>query len=257
MKVIYCAYGKANYATQLAQSLRSLHQYHPDARVEVYTTADYALALKHLPVKIVVLDGEAAASDWHDPFMKLRAVDHAAQQAEPFLYLDNDTYIAGSLAGAWALLERVDCMGVLSPLHDQRGALGLGAAVGVLRPDPLVVPEWNGGVLFFSGRPAAAGVARRWLEVQQMRIPGGGDQWPLSIALWDSGARLHVLPPNFNCRLPACPTVYGPVHILHADHPNLAGVAGLINADDGLRRIIPKGDGYATEAVPVAGRLPF
>ncbi len=78
-----------------------------------------------------------------------------------------------------------------------------------------------------------------------MGIPGGGDQWPLAQALWDSGARLHALPGTFNCRLPATPIVYGAVRVLHADHPQLSEIAQVLNEQTGLRQVVVKGEGYA------------
>jgi hypothetical protein len=255
MKVIYCAYGRAKYAAQLEQSVRSLRLHHPDAQITMYTTAAFAGLLAGLPVQVVVLDTTAQASDWHDPFMKLRAIHAAACVGQAFLYLDNDTYVAGSLSDAWQLLDRFDCMGVHSPIPDQRGFLSLPPAHNT--PNPAIFPEWNGGVLFFSGRPAAQAIAADWLNILEQRIPGGGDQWPLGRALWQSGARLHVLPNTYNCRLPACPLVYGAVKILHDDHPELAGVAQVVNADPGYRQIIRHGDAYALSPDPSQGRRCF
>jgi len=257
MKVIYCAYGAPKYADQLAQSVRSVLAQHPDARIEVHTTPDFIPLLATLPVSIIVGDGTARSSDWHDPLMKLRAICRAAEAAEPFVYLDNDTYVAGSLSGAWDLLGRFDCLGVQSPIHDQRGFLNLEKAPGLTRPEPQVFPEWNGGVLFFAGTEAAGRVAQHWLQVQERGIPGGGDQWPLAEALWSSGARLHSLPTNFNCRLPACPVVYGPLTILHADHPDLEQVACVLNTNHGLRQIEQDGDGYAVRLNPQNGQRCF
>lgn len=245
MKVVYCAYGAAKFADQLAQSVRSLKAWHPEARIVVWSSADFTQNLWNLPVEVVVSPVAERPSDWHDPLMKLRAIADQAAQAEPFLYLDTDTFVAGPLDEAWKLLSDYDCLGVHSPIPDQRGFLGLPPAPGLTRPDPAVFPEWNGGVLFFSGREGAQRIARNWLEWQEKMIPGGGDQWTLAQALWSSGARLHALPNTWNCRLPASPSVYGAVKILHDDHPDLASVAEIINQDQGLRRIVRDGETYA------------
>ncbi|MGR1581651.1 hypothetical protein ACSSNL_09305 [Thalassobius sp. S69A] len=249
MKVVYCAYGARKYADQLAQSVRSLRGHHPKAEVIVHTVADFAPLIAGLPVRLCIQPDRPRASDWHDPLMKLRAIRAEAEAGQPFLYLDNDTYVAGSLASAWGVLSRFDCLGVLSAIHDQRGFLGLEPAPGLTRPTPEAFPEWNGGVLFFAGTEAARRIARRWLEVQEMGIPGGGDQWPLAQALWDSQARLHVLPANYNCRLPASPVVYGAVKILHADHTDLAEVASRVNAETGLRQVVPQGADFGLRSL--------
>ncbi|MDF1802752.1 hypothetical protein [Thalassovita sp.] len=257
MKIIYCAYGASKYAGQLAQSVRSVLAHHPDALIEVHTTPDFAPLLAALPVSVIVGDDVARASDWHDPLMKLRAICRATEANEPFVYLDNDTCVAGSLAGAWNLLGRFDCLGVQSPIHDQRGFLNLQEAPGLTRPAPQVFPEWNGGVLFFAGTDGARRVAQHWLQIQERGISGGGDQWPLAEALWSSGARLHALPANYNCRLPASPVVYGPLTILHADHPDLAQVARILNANHGLRQVVQERDRYAIRLDPQNGQRCF
>jgi hypothetical protein len=248
MKIVYCAYGGQKYADQLAQSAGSVLAQHPRAQIIVYTTADFLPLIKELPVETRLVPHVPQDSDWHDPFMKVRSIAHVASQAEPFLYLDNDTYVAGSLADAWPLTAHFDCMGVHSPISDQRAFLGLSAS-GLKHPPADVFPEWNGGVLFFAGTKAAQRIADRWLEVLELRISGGGDQWPLAQALWDSGARLHVLPAVYNCRLPAAPVVYGPIRILHSDHTQLADIAHVLNEGTGLRQV--KAEGHSFVLAPV------
>lgn len=258
MKFVYCAYGGRKYADQLAQSVRSVLDWHPEARIIVYTRLEFLPFLDDLPVQTRLLGGPSPnLGPWHDPFMKVRAVCDAAHEGEAFVYLDNDTYLAGDLSAAWAMLQHYDCMGVQSSIPDQRGFLGLGPAPGLQRPSPDVFPEWNGGVLLFSGSRAAQRVAARWLEVLELKIPGGGDQWALAQALWDSQAQLHVLPMTYNCRLPATPVVYGPIHILHADHTDLSGIAKVLNADTGLRQVVVDGAGYGLRPAGSAGHRMF
>ena len=243
MKIVYCAYGGQKYADQLAQSVGSVLAQHPKTRIIVYTTADFLPLIKELPVETRLATHDPQENDWHDPFMKVRSIAQVAFEGEPFLYLDNDTFVSGSLADAWSMLKHFDCMGVHSPIPDQRGFLGLGPT-GLERPDPGVFPEWNGGVLFFAGTKAAQRIAIRWLEVLELRIPGGGDQWPLAQALWDSGARLHVLPAVYNCRLPAAPVVYGPIRVLHSDHTQMSDIAKILNERTGLRQVRAEGDAF-------------
>lgn len=257
MKIVYCAYGGQKYADQLAQSVGSVRAQHPEAQIVVYTTAPFRPFLSDLPVESRILEQQAQSSDWHDPFMKVRAVCEAANEGAPFVYLDNDTYVAGALSEAWALLEHFDCLGVQSSIPDQRGFLGLDPAPGLHRAAPQVFPEWNGGVLFFAGSKAARRITKRWLEVLEMRIPGGGDQWPLAQALWDSGARLHVLPATYNCRLPATPVVYGQIRILHADHPQLSDIERILNAEQGLRQIVSEGSDFVLAPAGSDGKRMF
>lgn len=244
MKVVYCAYGGQKYADQLRQSVLSLRVQHPRARVVVHSDPSFVRFIGNLPVELVLTAATARPDAWHDPLMKLRAITAETEARQPFLYLDTDTYVAGSLAPAWDLLTRFDCLGVPSPIWDQRGFLDLPAAPGLTRPPPEVWPEWNGGVLFFAGTDGAQRIAGNWLKLLRKNIPGGGDQWPLAQALWDSEARIQALSAAYNCRLPACPTVYGAVKILHDDHPDLAAVADILNADQGFRQVIRAGDGY-------------
>lgn len=257
MKVVYCAYGASKYADQLGRSVASLRVWHPEAQVVVHTTAEFVAHLANLPVEPRVGGDAARPSDWHDPLMKVRAVHAEAETGEPFLYLDNDTFVTGCLQEAWDMLKAYDCLGVHSPVPDQRGYLGLPPVPGLTRPAPGVFPEWNGGVLFFSGRAGAREVARNWLEWLEKKIPGGGDQWPLAQALWQSAARLHVLPNTYNCRLPACPSLFGTVKILHDDRPDLAEIARVLNADTGLRQVVRDGAGYAVRLDPSAGARCF
>jgi hypothetical protein len=258
MKFVYCAYGGEKYAAQLIQSVESARRWHPAAQIVVYTVPEFQPYLSDLKIETRLLPGQPARQlNWHDPFMKVSAVCDAAEIGNAFIYLDADTFMAADLAEAWELLQHYDCLGVPSAIPDQRGFLGLPPVPELKRPSPQVFAEWNGGVLLFAGTDGARRVARRWLEVLEMRIPGGGDQWPLAQALWDSGACIHALPATYNCRLPAMPVVYGRVRVLHADHPDLAAVAEHVNEGLGLRQIVPSDKGYIATPIGQVDRRLF
>lgn len=233
MRVVYCVYGKEKHVRHLQTSVSSLKRIHPDARIEVFTTPGFADRLADLGVDIRLLDGMTPNdSDWHDPKMKIESIRRACGSA--FLYLDNDTYIAGSLRPAWDLLEQFDCMGVQAPIYDQRGFLGL-PPVPDLPAIPEAFVEWNTGVLFVSDRPAAQDLIENWSDLISRGYEGGGDQWLFRIALWQARGRFHVLPPVYNCRLPLRPTVYGEIRVLHGVHPDFPALAARLNADLGPR----------------------
>lgn len=235
MRVVYCVYGKRKYVLQLEESISSLRRFHPEAKIEIHTTPDWGPRLSHLDADIRLIDTlTPRESAWHDPMMKATAIRAAC--GSDFLYLDNDTYVCGSLQSAWDMLDRFDYMGVHAPIYDQREFLGYPV------PDDLPLPpdaftEWNSGVLFLSGRKATTDLIEDWQTLLARFDESRSDQWLLRVALWQGAGRAHVLPPIYNCRLPLRPSVYGQIRVLHAEHSNLVQVADALNSDFGPRQI--------------------
>ena len=152
MRVVYSVYGDGRSFEEFEISLKSLLSIHPEAAVDCYTDESGMARLETFPVNAKVIDGVIPVENgWHDPRFKVEAILRSA--TEPFIYLDNDTFVAGSLSSAWSLLTRFDVLAVLAPVSDQRDALKYPPLADALQVPPSF-SEVNGG--FFSS-PAMIG----------------------------------------------------------------------------------------------------
>jgi hypothetical protein len=229
----------------MQRSAASLLEWHPEAKVECFTTDEDAALITDDRIAVTVMRGALPApGSWHDQRLKLRAIQIAWHAAAPLLYLDNDTFVLGSLSEPWAMLDRFDVLACAAPITDQRIAKNM-------RPlrDEFIVPaafgEVNGGVLFLASRAATGRLIDRWVELLAVHPDEPGDQWRLRIALWELAPRLHLLPNNFNYRLPMRQPVFGPIRILHGHADDPVAIAHNLNAYEGYRFVDKITGGYA------------
>jgi len=149
------------------------------------------------------------------------------------LFLDTDTLVLGSLAPAFALLDRFDLAAMQHSGGHHYQLPGL----------PSSFPEFNSGVIAWRRGPKVSAFFARWRELYgQMLEPAGRtwDQKSLRLALYESDLRIASLPHAYNL-MPYFPaTVEGPAVILHGRNPaNLERLAARMARSRELRAYVP------------------
>lgn len=242
--VVYMAMG-ASYLQEAVLSARSLRKYHKDP-ILLFTDQHQRAVAEGIFDEVVPLErsGPLPHRD------KLVAMGRS-----PFrqtLFLDTDTYITGSLEGAWQLLERFD----MAFAGDRGYADWFPADTGV--PDSFKEP--NLGVVFFRASPELDRLWQDSLDTydQLAASPSAGvvslqrphtpiplhffDQPPLRLALYRSRLSFTVLTDEYNCRFASLGKLTGLVRVLHGRLPrarhserNLRWVAARLNATQAPR----------------------
>lgn len=115
------------------------------------------------------------------------------------LFLDTDTYCLRSCADIFQLLDSFDLAAAHAPIRTSRRRPAFDTF-----PDPRLYPEFNTGVLAFNRTPRVVACLEDWRRLyDQTKPPDGGkhqDQPSFRLAVWQSGLRVAVLPPEFNLR---------------------------------------------------------
>ena len=230
--VVYMAMG-ASYLQEAVLSARSLRRHHKDP-ILLFTDQHQRAVAEG--IFDVVMPLERSGLLPHRPHRdKL-----VAMRRSPFcqtLFLDTDTFVAGSFADGWELLERFD----LAFAGDRGYVDHFPADTEV--PDSFKEP--NLGVVFFRSSEA---LDRLWQDAlnlydQLAASPDVGplqsftDQTPFRLALYRSSLRFTALTDEYNCRFANYGKLNGPVRVLHGRLPcarhnerNLHWVAEQLNA---------------------------
>jgi hypothetical protein len=152
---------------------------------------------------------------------------------EDTVFLDTDTYLCEPVPELFELLSHYDITMAHAPMRHT-------ATVDV----PVSFPECNSGVMAYTtnGRTKAMLAAWEKFYAEQLSVTGQTDDQPaLRRALWNSEARLAVLPPEYNFRF-VMPSFAGrgPVKILHGRHHDMAALASSINQSGSPRVFLPQ-----------------
>lgn len=184
--VIYVATGPG-YLDLAAASARSMRQFNPGLRIDVFTD-----------LSVTAHAGKLAAFDrvWPVPRVHPRAKIDCLPltRFDRTLFLDCDTLAIGPLGDLFDVLDRFE----LAIAHDMRRASDLVQESGVA-PTPYAFPQMNSGVMLYRRSPAMWAFLADW----QARYRALGilrDQVSLKDLLWQSDLRFYVLPPEFNLR---------------------------------------------------------
>lgn len=178
--VVYVATGK-HYLEEARQSLEFLRHTNPALPAAIITDAvqppgDWDLVL---PLE----------NPWHNFRDKLQ------MRRAPWplvLFVDTDTYVAHDLSDIFTLLEAGFDLAAhqLFEGHDY-----------TLPDVPDSFPEFNTGVIGFRNTPAAHRFFAQWDAIYTARpAPYPADQYSFRIAVFHSGLRHTVLPPEYNFR---------------------------------------------------------
>lgn len=158
---------------------------------------------------------------------------------EQTLFLDTDTFVCADLSDVFGLLKHFD----LAAAHDH-----LVREVYPVAGVPQAFPELNTGVLLFRKEPKVVALLDDWVETfmaekeaflkKQIAGKGFPDQPPFRKAVFSSGLRIAVLPPEYNCMFRYAGSVVGEVKIMHyarvgygwCSYENLGRAARLLNS---------------------------
>jgi len=235
--VVYIATGQT-YLRQALRSAESLKRAMPSLETAVFTDCE---------LKPGTFDRIFALSA-PERSMRDKIVSLPASPYEETLYLDADTYVAEDLSELFRLLEMFDLAAAHAPA---RRAFPVNKV-------PPSFPEYNAGVILFKKSPEVLRFFSDWLGLYDDRrrqapppsVKGRKimkeyplrDQPTFREVLYASPLRIATLTPEYNCRVDFSGFVSGTVKILHGHHPDLAGLARLINETSAQRVHVMAGD---------------
>jgi hypothetical protein len=152
---------------------------------------------------------------------------------EETVFLDTDTYLCEPVPELFELLSRCDIALAHAPMRVTGNV-----------PVPASFPECNSGVIAYKTNERTQAMLAAWEKFYAGQLSATGqpdDQPALRRALWESGVKMAVLPPEYNFRfvLPSF-AGRGPVKILHGRHPDLAALAAEINRSGSPRVFLPQ-----------------
>ncbi len=142
------------------------------------------------------------------------------------LYLDTDTYVAGSLTEVFEMLGKLDLAVAVNPYW--KVGLRRNGEPGIHRGVPVCFPGFNCGVLAYRTNSRTDRFFAEWAALHS-DWGGGADQPAFRRTLYDSDIRFGVLPPHYNYRLPFPYGIWGAVKILHGRRRRMAAVCDAIN----------------------------
>jgi len=227
--VVYMAMGMS-YLQEAVVSARSLRRQH-QCPILLFTDQDQGAVAEGIFDEVVPLE-RSGPLPHRDKLVAMRR--------SPFsqtLFLDTDTFVAGSLADAWELLERFDLA-----FAGDRGYVDHFPADPEV-PDSFKEP--NLGVVFFRASEALDGLWQDALDLydQLVASPAFGApscffaQPPFRLTLYRSSLRFTALTDEYNCRFANYGKLNGPVRVLHGRLPrarhnegNLSWVGEQLNA---------------------------
>lgn len=202
--VVYVATGES-YVAEAAASLTLLRRSNPSVSAAIIT------------------DLSAPPGQW-EAVLPLAAPTHSLRDKlqmrrspwESTLFLDTDTYVATDLGDLFHLLASFDVVGhQLFEGHNYQ-----------LEGVPHAFPEFNTGVIGFRNTPAVQSLFDEWSNwYDRYSAETRCDQRSFRQALYRSGLRHSVLPPEYNFRPLATNFAIMPLQIVHG-RP-LAGLPAL------------------------------
>ena len=164
---------------------------------------------------------------------------------EQSIFLDTDTHVCVPLDDVFALLALVDIAAAHAPMR-------------VTWPQPDIsdaFPEVNSGVLAWRKSYNSDMLFGEWERLYHLHVASTGqtdDQPALRRALFESGIRMAILPPEYNFRT-VMPSFAGrgKVKIIHGRHADIAAVERRINRSQGCRVVLPGGREFAFDRLVV------
>lgn len=167
--------------------------------------------------------------DVYMPKIKIDAIAHS--QFDRTLWLDTDTYMLHPVDDVLTdILDRFDIAGVHQPNRYNWPTF---------RPMPMGFPEINGGFVAVKRGKATELLMLMWANCYLGVGSPRGDQGALREAIYYSGARVCILPPEYNMRLGRDTVVSSGVRILHGHKSKEAfeRIAPIVNATSAQRVI--------------------
>lgn len=152
---------------------------------------------------------------------------------EQTLFLDTDTYLCEAVPEIFELLQQYDVAMAHAPMR-HTGSVDV----------PASFPEFNSGVIAYRMNDRTRLLFDNWARFYEEQVAHTGqidDQPALRRALWNSDAKIAVLPPEYNFRfvLPSF-AGRGNVKILHGRHHHLSDLEKRINRSGSPRVFLPR-----------------
>lgn len=222
--IIYIVTGQ-KFLEEACRSAASVKRCMPDIPITILSDVPVRSPLFEQVVRI--------ANPTHGPEDKIRYLAHSPY--EETLYLDSDTYMTEDSREVFALLERFDLAAVHAPYRVQYRVCEV----------PDCFPELNSGVIAFRKSEAVRLCLDQWLQIyrsdQRKSVDwlfSGGAAWyrralpnqpSFRRAVYESGLRITVLPPEYNCRIPFPGFVHAKVKIIHGRSERFSALANELN----------------------------
>jgi hypothetical protein len=152
---------------------------------------------------------------------------------EETLLLDTDTYICGDLSHIFELLEEYEIAIAEDPYLETAPVDGV----------PDAFPEYNTGVVAYRQTKEIYDLVERWTEYyfQGNRTAkdteGAGDQPAFRKAIYDSNAKMTVLPTEYNCRYSYAGCLHKRAIILHGRVPYIEEFSEELNSNPNKLRV--------------------
>lgn len=222
--IIYIVTGR-KFMEEACRSADSVKRCMPDIPISIFTDVS---------VRSPLFDQVLAIEDpTHGPEDKIQYLTHSPY--EETLYLDSDTYMTEDSREVFALLERFDLAAAQAPYRVQYRVCEV----------PDCFPELNTGVIVFRKTETLRLCLDQWLQIYRADrektvdwlFPGGAAWYRRALpnqpsfrrAVYESGLRITVLPPEYNCRIPFPGFVHTKVKIIHGRSESLSTLADELN----------------------------
>ncbi|MFB6224917.1 MAG: hypothetical protein ABEI13_00490 [Candidatus Paceibacteria bacterium] len=205
-------------ATKAARSVRNSN---PDLNIGIITSPELYGDAEDIPLFTHVIEADEIYDDVRD-----KAYNLHLSPFERTLYLDTDTHVIADIVEVFSLLDRFDIALAHNPYR----------SICTLENVPESFPEFNGGVILYSGRIKEE-FTRRWRRNIEKQVANGRpnetitygeadrlseipfgrihDQPPLRETIYNSDFKLATLPREYNFGNNDCLYAGGTVKILH------------------------------------------
>ena len=195
---LYTAFGAA-YVEEARVSARSVRQVNPEAKICIVTDEPVIAGEEFDMVLPITPPGEVETFARLDSGAYYRKIDQFARS--PFdrtIYLDSDTYVTGSLAGLFDLLDRYEML----VTHDGNAEANYRFEQ-TETPFTSIPKEFgciNTGVLAYRNGGRAQAFFTRWKENHVLHVQHRtvNDQPAMRLTLFESDLRYHILPITYN-----------------------------------------------------------
>ena len=211
----------------------------------------------HMPDIPVILWSNVSRDNVPSIFCDVRRIDQPtfsfADKIKPLaltpfertVFLDTDTHICASLSDVFDLLDHVDVAAAHAPMRATFHQPHI----------PDAFPELNSGVLAWRKCIGTDNLLAEWERLYAEHVASTGqtdDQPALRRALFASGIRLGILPPEYNFRtvMPAF-AGRGKVRIIHGRHSDMAAVERRLNMHQGCRAVLPGAREFTPERLVI------
>ena len=228
--ILYIAQGE-RYLKELRFAAESAKKAMPNVQRAAMTNSRKTVEEMELFDIILPLD--------NTPFSWQKRID--ALQRTPFertLFLDTDTYICGNINELFQLLDRFD-IGVAQAVIKHSPCRNLPAKPYIMPNVPETFPEVCCGLLLFRRNDRVNRLFISWNSKYDAQMASPilpfHDQPSFGEALYESDARVAILPTEYHCWITAGGYLSGPVCILHGHADDLPMLAEKLNRVRGPR----------------------